>query len=60
MRKFRLIMIIVCSILIAGMLLTINYNNLISRSNLGAFLGITAMILTIISAILSTRYEKKK
>jgi hypothetical protein len=59
MKKFRLIIICVSLILILLTLFFIDYQNFISRANFGAFLGIFAMILNIISMILSDRHEAK-
>jgi hypothetical protein len=59
MKKFRLFIICVSVVLIIVILFVIDYQNLISRSNLGALLGIIAMSLNILSMILSNRNESK-
>ena len=59
MRKFRIIVALVSSAILIGMLFTIDYENFLSKSNMGSFLGIIAMILTILAMILSNRYEAK-
>jgi hypothetical protein len=59
MKKFRLIIICVSAVLILVILFVIDYQNFLSRSNLGPFLGIIAMILNILSMILSNRHEVK-
>jgi hypothetical protein len=60
MRKFRLIIAFISVVIIVGLLFTIDYQNLISRPNLGPFLGIIAMMFNILSMILSNRHEAKK
>jgi hypothetical protein len=59
MRKFRIIIIIVSIILIIGSLFIINYQNLISRPNLGSLLVIIVSVLNIISMTLSIKNEAK-
>jgi hypothetical protein len=60
MRKFRLIIAFICVVIIIGLLFNIDYQNLISRPNLGTFLGIFAIIFNILALILSNRHEDKK
>ena len=60
MRKFRLIIALISVAIIIGLLFSIDYQNLISRPNLGSFLGIIAMIFNILAMILSNRREAKK
>jgi hypothetical protein len=59
MRKFRLIIALISVAIIIGLLFDIDYQNLISRPNLGNFLGIIAMMFNILSMILSKRREAK-
>jgi hypothetical protein len=59
MKNFRLIIICISIVLILVTLFAIDYKNFISRSNLGAFLGITAMIINILAMILSNIHEAK-
>lgn len=59
MKTFRVILILICSALIVGMLFTIDYSNLWSKPNRGGLLGITAMILTIISLLYSLINDSK-
>jgi peptidoglycan/LPS O-acetylase OafA/YrhL len=59
MRKFRLIIALISVAIIIGLLFTIDYQNLISRPNLGNFLGIIAMMFNILAMILSNRHEAK-
>ncbi len=59
MKKFRLIVIFFSIALIVVILFFIDFQNFISRSNLGSFLGIMAMVFNIVSMILSNRYETK-
>jgi hypothetical protein len=60
MTKFRLIIALICVVIIIGLLFNIDYQNLISRPNLSSFLGITAMIISILGMILSNRHETQK
>jgi len=59
MKKFRLIIIGISVVLIFIALFYIDYQDLMSRSNLGSFLGIIAMLFNILAMILSIRYEAK-
>jgi len=59
MRQFRLIMVGISSALIILNLFFIDYQNLISKTNLSAFLGIIAMLFIILAMILSNRQEAK-
>jgi hypothetical protein len=59
MKKFRLIIAAVSAIIFIASLFIIDYQSIISRSNLGAFLVIFSSALNIIAKILSNRYEKK-
>ncbi|MDX9812890.1 MAG: hypothetical protein RBU28_10905 [Bacteroidales bacterium] len=59
MFKFRLIIIFLSVALIIIHLFLLDYSNLFSRPNLGSFLGIAAMILIILSMILSNRHEAR-
>lgn len=59
MRRSRLIIIGVCYLLILLNLLCINYLDLISKSNLGPFLGITSLMFTILAIFFSNRYESE-
>ena len=59
MFKFRLIIIFLSVALIIIHLFLLDYSNLFSRPNLGSFLGIVAMILIILSMILSNRHEAR-
>lgn len=60
MKNFRIIMACISAVLILVTLFFIDYQDFISRSNLGAFLGIIAMIINIIAMILSNRSEDKQ
>jgi len=57
MTKFRFIIIGLCIVVITGNLFFIDYRHLLSRPNLGPFLGIAAMVLIMLSMILSNRHE---
>ena len=59
MKKFRFIIIGISVALILITLLFIDYQDLVSRSNLGSFLGIIAMLFNILAMILSNRHEAK-
>ena len=59
MRKFRLIIICISVALIIVTLFIIDYQNFISRANIGAFFGIITMLLNVFSMILSNRHEAK-
>jgi cadmium resistance protein CadD (predicted permease) len=59
MRKFRIIIIFISIALILVTLFIINYQDFISKANIGAFFGIIAMILNISSMLLSNRHEAK-
>ena len=59
MRQFRLIMVGISIVLIMVSLFYLDFSDLISKSNLGSFLGIISMILIIIAMILSNRHEAK-
>lgn len=59
MKTFRFIIIGLCIVVITGNLFFIDYRHLLSLPNLGPFLGITAMILIILSMILSNRHEAR-
>jgi len=59
MRIFLLIIAFISVVIIIGLLFDIEYQNLISRLNLGPFLGIIAMIIGILGMILSNRHEAK-
>ena len=59
MRKFRLIFIYISIGLIMVILFFINYQELISKSNLGPLIGIVTMLFTILSLVLSNRHENK-
>jgi len=58
MKKIRIGMIVVAVILVIGELLMIAYSNLTWSKNLGSYLVIIAMILTISSLMLTIRHEK--
>ena len=60
MKKFRLIMAGISAGLILVALFYIDYQNLVSKSNMGAFFGIISMVLNILAMILSNRYETKQ
>ena len=59
MKKFRRIIIYISIGVIILTLTFVNYDDLVSRSNLGNLLGIIAMLFNILSMILSNRYEDK-
>jgi hypothetical protein len=59
MRQFRLIIIGISIVLIIVNLFFIDFKDLISKSNLGAFLGIISMILIILAMLFSNRSEAK-
>jgi|LSQX01.3.fsa_nt_gb hypothetical protein len=59
MRKFRLIIAGISAALIVVTLFFINYQDLMSKSNLGSFLGITGMLFNILAMILSNRHDAK-
>jgi F0F1-type ATP synthase assembly protein I len=59
MRKFRIVLAFVAAAILIGMLFTIDFDKFLSKSNLGSFLGILAMILVILNMILSNRHEAK-
>lgn len=59
MRTFRSIIISLCIALIIVHLILLDYSDLFSRTNLGSLLGIVAMILIILSMILSNRHEAR-
>ena len=60
MRKFRLIVAFISVAIIIGLLFNIDYQNFISRPNLGTFLGIISMMFNILGMILSNRHEARK
>ncbi len=59
MKKFRIGLIIVAFILILAELIITDYDNFWSSKNLGNFLVIAGMILTIISLIVAIKTDKK-
>jgi cadmium resistance protein CadD (predicted permease) len=59
MRKFRLIIIYISIALILVALFIIDYQDFISKANIGAFFGIIAMLLNVFSMILSNKHEAK-
>jgi hypothetical protein len=59
MRQFRLIVAGISVVLILVTLLFINYQDLVSKSNIGSYLGILAMLFNILAMILSNRHEAK-
>jgi cadmium resistance protein CadD (predicted permease) len=59
MRKFRLIIICISIVLILVALFIIDYQDFISKANIGVFFGIIAMLLNVFSMILSNRHEAK-
>ena len=59
MKNFRSIIIAISVVLILIALLFIDYQDLVSRSNLGSFLGIISMLFNILAMILSIRYDAK-
>ena len=59
MKKFRLIIAGISVALIVVTLFLINYQDFLSKSNLGAFLGILAMLFNIMAMILSNRHDAK-
>ena len=60
MKKFRLWLIAVASIIIIVQLIFTDYDDLSWSNNSGSYLGIISMIFVIISMILSNRYENKQ
>jgi len=59
-KKIRVGLIVSAIILIIAELIIIDYSNLTWSKNLGSFLVIIAMILLIISMIITIRYDKKQ
>ncbi|RLD30450.1 MAG: hypothetical protein DRI73_10325 [Bacteroidetes bacterium] len=59
MRKSRTIIALISLVIIVIDLFIIDYHQLISRSNLGAFLVIISSSLNIFAMILSNRHEVK-
>jgi len=59
MNKLRNGLIIFASLIIIAQLLTINYENLSWKFNVGNYIGIFSMICLILSMIFSNRYDKK-
>jgi high-affinity Fe2+/Pb2+ permease len=59
MRKFRIIVAVISAVVLIGILFTIDFDNFLSKSNLGPFLGIISMIIVILGMILSNRHEAK-
>jgi len=59
MKKFRLSIIIISSIVIIGFLIIFDYSNIFVRQNLAPTLGIIAAIFNIIAMILSIKNEEK-
>ena len=59
MRQFRLIIVVISIVLIIVNLFYLDFRDLISKSNLGAFSGIISMIFLNLAMILSNRHEAK-
>lgn len=59
MRKFRLIIAGLSFALLVSNLFFIDYQDLISKSNLGSFLGMLSMSFTILAMFLSNKHEAK-
>jgi predicted ferric reductase len=59
MRQFRLIIVAISIVLIIVNLFYLDFRDLISKSNLGAFSGIISMIFLNLAMILSNRHEAK-
>ena len=60
MKKIRIGLIVVAVIVVIGELIIIDYSNLTWSKNMGSYLVIIGMIMTIFSLILSIRYDKKQ
>ena len=60
MKKFRIGLIVFAVIVVIGELIIIDYSNLTWSKNLGSYLVIIGMIMTISSLILSIRRDKKQ
>jgi hypothetical protein len=59
MKKFRVGLIVVATIIILGELTIIDYSNLAWSKNLGSYLVIIGMIFTISGLILSIRHDNE-
>jgi len=59
MKNGRLIIALISGIILITGFFIIDYQNIISRSNLGGFLVIISSALNITAMIVSDRYEKK-
>jgi len=60
MKIIRIGLIVVAVIVVIGELIIIDYSNLTWSKNMGSYLVIIGMIMTIFSLILSIRYDKKQ
>lgn len=59
MKKFRIGLMIFAFIVIVGHLTVFDYTDMSWSENAGSYLGITSMILVLISMVYSNRYVKK-
>ena len=59
MNKFRTWMVLIAAILIIAQFIIIDYSNLSWSKNAGSYLGISSMVLLIISFIGSHWHEKR-
>ncbi len=60
MRKFRIGLMVLFSIMIIAQSIYIDFKDLSWSKNAGSYLGIISMILLIISMILSNKHDQKK
>ena len=59
MRRLRLIFVCISVVIIVLALGFIDYHDLLSKSNMAAFLAIISMLFSILSLVLSNRYEAR-
>ncbi len=60
MKTFRIVLILIAVAIIIAQLMLLDYTNLTYSENIGNYLVIIAMVLVIISMVLSHRKEKSK
>lgn len=60
MKTFRIVLILIAVAIIIAQLILLDYTNLTYSENIGNYLVIIAMVLVIISMVLSHRKEKSK
>ena len=59
MRRLRLIFVWISVAMIGLALRFVDYHDLLSKSNMAAFLAIISMLFSILSLVLSNRYEAR-